>query len=297
MRVTTRSGNGNIRRVAGWTGAFAAAAWCAAAANGETIYAATTSGGLISFDSATPTNILTGVPISGLQQGEVIQGMDFRPRTGQLFAVGSFSNLYTIDPATGMASPVGAGSFSPGLNGAWFGFDFNPTIDRIRNVSDANQNLVLHPDTGTSTGVTDLFFGPGDVNEGRDPTVAHSAYTNNFDGSQSTQLYGIDTALDILVTQANSAGTLGTVGSLGVDIASFGGFDISGASGTPFAVLLPEGNNDSMLYTVNLASGALTPVGEVAGGLTVTAMSVVPEPAGLLSLLTAAGLAALCRRR
>ncbi len=273
---------------------LAAAAALAGAAQAETIYATTTDGTLISFDSATPTSILTGVPVSGLQANETIQGIDFRPATGQLFAVGSFSNLYTIDPGSGAATQVGGGSFSPGLNGAWFGFDFNPTIDRIRNVSDADQNLVLNPDAGTSTAVTSLFFGPGDVNEGRNPTIAHSAYTNAFAGATSTQLYGIDTALDILVTQANSAGTLGTVGSLGIDIASFGGFDISGRSGTAYAVLLPESNNDSMLYTVNLATGAVSPIGEVAGGLTVNAMTIVPEPASLC--LLACGLLALRRR-
>lgn len=278
--------------------ALTAAVLATTSASAETIYATTTDGQLISFDSATPTNILTGVPLSGLQSNETIQGIDFRPKTGQLFAVGSFSNLYTINPATGAAALVGAGGFSPALNGAWFGFDFNPTIDRIRNVSDANQNLVLNPDLGTATGVTSLFFGPGDVNEGIDPTVAHSAYTNNFDGATTTQLYGIDTALDILVTQANSLGTLGTVGGLGIDVASFGGFDVSGLSGTAFAVLLPEGSNDSMLYTINLGSGAATPIGEVAGGLTVNAMSVVPvpEPATLV-LLGLLAVSVTARRR
>lgn len=285
------------RRVLGAFG-LAAAALATTAARAETIYATTTDGQLISFDSATPTSILTGVPLSGLQPNETIQGIDFRPKTGQLFGVGSFSNLYTINPVSGAASLVGSGGFSPGLNGAWFGFDFNPTIDRIRNVSDANQNLVLNPDLGTATGVTNLFFGPGDVNEGLDPTVAHSAYTNNFDGATSTQLYGIDTALDILVTQANSLGTLGTVGALGVDIASFGGFDISGLSGTPFAVLLPEGSNDSMLFTIDLTSGAATPIGEVAGGLTVNAMTVVPVPEpATLTMLAVFGAVAVSRRR
>lgn len=260
----------------------------------EQIYAVTTTNQLISFDSAAPVDIMTGVAISGLQSNEEIVGIDFRPATGELFAVGSFSNLYTLNPGTGAASPVGGG-FSPGLNGAWFSLDFNPTIDRMRNVSDADRNLVLNPDTGGSTLATDLFFGPGDVNEGVNPTVAHSAYTNNFAGAMTTQLYGIDTALDVLVTQANNTGVLGTVGGLGLDIASFGGFDISGSSGRAFAALLPESGASSMLYQINLGTGAATQIDMIAGGLVVTAMSIVPEPS--TGILAGAALLALVRRR
>jgi hypothetical protein len=31
---------------------------------------------------------------------------------------------------------------------AWFPIDFNPVVDRIRIMSDAGQNLRVHPDTG-----------------------------------------------------------------------------------------------------------------------------------------------------
>ncbi len=280
---------------------FATIALCGAtftsAALAETVYAITEAGSLITFDSATPGAILTGVPVSGLASNEELQGIDFRPATGELFGVGSFSTLYRIDPGSGAATPV-AGSFSPGLNGAWFGFDFNPTIDRIRNVSDANQNLVLNPNSGTSTGVTNLFYGPGDLNEGLDPTIAHSAYTNNFNGATTSQLYGIDVSLNVLVTQANSAGTLGTVGSLGFDPGSSGGFDVSGLTGTAFAALMPESSSTSMLYTINLSNGQASLIGEIAGGLTVTAMTLapVPEPTAL-ALLSLGALGLLRTKR
>ncbi len=277
-------------------GVILASGWCAAA-SAEQIYAVTTGGQLISFDSSAPGAIMTGTAISGLQSNEEIVGIDFRPATGELYAIGSFSNLYTLNPTSGAATQVGSGSFDPGLNGAWFSMDFNPTIDRIRNVSDANRNNVLNPNTGASAQFTDVAFASGDANEGTDPTIAHSAYTNNFDGSTATQLYGIDTGLDILVTQANNAGTLGTVGSLGLNVGSFGGFDISGASGTAFAALLPESGSVSLLYEIDLATGAASPRGTIAGGLVVSAVSVVPEPSAGLGLTLLGCLFAARRRR
>jgi len=150
---------------------------------------------LIRFDTSDPSAVLGGSAISGLQANEAILGIDFRPATGELYGLGSFNNLYTIDVSSGSASLVGHGEFTPSLNGSRFGFDFNPTIDRIRIVSEVDQNLVPNPNDGTSTGVTDLFYAAGDMNEGVDPNVTGSGYTNSFAGATSTQLYGIDTGL------------------------------------------------------------------------------------------------------
>ena len=262
----------------------------------ELIYATTEFGTLVSWDSADPTNLLSGTPVSGLAANEVIRGIDFRPADGQLYALGSFSNLYTVDVDTGAATLVGAGGFTPGLDGSSFGFDFNPTIDRIRVVSDTDQNLVLNPNDGTATGVTDLFYAAGDANAGADPNVVASAYTNSFAGAATTQLYGIDSGLDILVTQANSAGTLNTVGSLGADVTDVAGFDISGLSGTAYIVALGASDSQSTFWTIDLSTGLVSLVGEVGGGALINSMTVVPAPAGVLAL-AAPGLLALRRRR
>lgn len=267
----------------------------ASAANAELVYGVTQGQSLISFDSASPETVISGFAIQNLQQNEQILGIDFRPATGELYALGSFSNLYTLDIGTGAASLVGSG-FADTLNGSVFGFDFNPTIDRIRVVSDADQNLVLNPDTGGSTAVTSLFYGPGDANEGINPNVSGSAYTNSFAGATSTQLYGIDTGLDVLVTQANSAGTLGTVGSLGTDLNDVLGFDISGLSGVAYVSVEEAGLSRSTFWSIDLASGFATQIGEIGGGATVTSIAVIPAP-GAASLLAVAGLASSRRRR
>ncbi len=259
----------------------------------EQVYGVTDTGDLVSWDSGDSSNLLSGVAIQGLESNERLRGIDFRPADGRLYGLGSFNNLYTIDTMTGQASLVGGGNFAPGMNGSSFGFDFNPVIDRIRVVSEANQNLVLNPNDGTATGVTDLFYGAGDVNFGMDPSVVSSAYTNSLAGAAMTQLYGIDTELDILVTQANSAGT---VGALGIDLNDTASFDISGSSGIAYGTVVSADGAQSIFWTVNLATGQASMLGQVGGGSIITSMAVVPAPGGLALLgLGAAG--AMRRRR
>ncbi len=272
-----------------------AAAGLAATAHAQLVYGVTNDQSLVTFDATNPGSIQSGVFISGLAGGERALGIDFRPATGELYALGSFNNLYTVNPATGQATAVGP-TFSPGLNGSSFGFDFNPTIDRIRVVSDANQNLVLNPITGGSTMVTDLFYRAGDPNEGMDPNVVGSAYTNAFAGSTMTQLYGIDTGLDILVRQDNSAGTLDTVGSLGVDLTDVVGFDIDGSTNFAYASVQDTALGRSTFWSINLDTGEATQIGEIGGGALVGSIAVVPAP-GSAALLGLAGLFATRRRR
>lgn len=263
---------------------------------GEIVYGITENQTLVSFDSNTPTTILSGVAIWGMAANERVRGLDFRPATNELYALGSFSMLYKINAMTGMAVQVGSGTFAHTLNGSSFGFDFNPVIDRIRVTSEADQNLVLHPDTAASTNATALFYGMGDVNEGMNPNVVGSAYTNSKKGANSTQLYGIDTNLDILVKQANSAGTLTTVGALGVNLNDQVGFDISGLSGIAYASVQDASLGQSTFWKINLNTGAATMIGAIGGGSQVGCITVVPAP-GALAALAGAGVLALRRRR
>jgi hypothetical protein len=272
-------------------------------ASAELIYGIANQGvatNLISFDSSNPSNLQSASFVAGLQPNETIVGIDFRPATGQLYGLGSTSRLYTLNTATGAATPVDV-SFAPPINGFSFGFDFNPSIDRIRVVSETNANSVLNPNGAFQAAATPLFYGPADPNFGVDPNVVSSAYSNNIAGTLTTQLYGIDTGLNILVTQANSAGTLGTVGPLGIDPAAAGGFDISGATGIAYAALLPAGGSVSSLYSISLLTGVATNLGVIDGGLVVSAMAVhiapIPEPTTMgLALTALAGIAGFRRR-
>lgn len=241
-------------------------------AAGPTIFAISASDRLVSFQAADPCTVSSALAITGLEANETVLGIDFRPATGTLYALGSSSRIYTLDTNTGVATAVGAGPFTPALQGESFGFDFNPTVDRIRVVSNTGQNLRLNPVTGTVAATdTALAFRSTDPNAGSTPTVIAAAYTNpDNDPATGTLLYDIDRKLGILATQnPPNGGALNTVGSLKVKFNDLAGFDIAPGGGA-YVVLKATGNaqpkqtcGNSDLYSVNLQSGAATRIGSV----------------------------------
>jgi hypothetical protein len=277
-------------------------------ASAETIYGIANQGAssfLVSWDSASPQTLISSKHVSTVG----VLGIDARPANGgapliaALLATGPASGqLYYINTTTGaFSTPAGPTPPAVNLDGFSFGFDFNPTIDRIRVTSDVDQNLVLNPNNGSlQTTATNLFYGAADPNFGVNPNIGASAYSNNRPTALTTQLYGIDMGLDILVTQSNNAGQLGTVGPLGVNVSSLGGFDISGPTGIAYATMTPVGSSQSNFYRIDLMSGAATDLGPIGGGIVITAMTIapVPEPATFgLGLSGMLALAALRRKR
>ncbi|GGB19605.1 hypothetical protein GCM10011380_06460 [Sphingomonas metalli] len=253
----------------------------ASGAQAATIYGVDETNNLVTFDSGNPTTFTSSIRITGLTNS--IQAIDFRPLNGALYGLGADKTIYTIDTATGVASAVGA---ALNIMGTEFAFDFNPTIDRLRIVSNTNENYVFDPNSGSLTVATPVFYADGDVNAGRNADVTGGAYTSSTFGAAAgtTQLYGIDTAQDVLVRQANSAGTLNTVGAIGFDLGSRTSFDISGSDAFAF--------NGSTLYRVDLATGAFTQAGTTGRALFGIAISPVPEPATWAMMLLGFGLVA-----
>lgn len=232
---------------------------------------------LLFFDHATPGTVSRSIQVTGLGGANLV-GIDYRPATGGLYGLGNNSRLYLINPTTGVATAVGsAGAFT--LTGTRFGFNFNPTVDRIRVVSDADQNLRLNPNDG-ALAATDgnLAFATGDANFGANPNITAVAYTNSFAGSAATVLYGIDSTLNRLVSQnPPNAGTLNSLGALGVDPAEAIGFDISGVTGRAYAVFNVGGTVG--LYTVDTLTGTATALGTIGAA---------PEPVAAGSVIALA---------
>ncbi len=185
--------------------------------------------------------------ISNLPVGEMIVGLDMRPATGQLYALSNASKIYAINMSSGAATQMGSMPFSTLLNGTSFGFDFNPTVDRIRIVSNTGQNLRVHPVTGAIAAV-DPNLNPGT------PDVDAVAYTNSFGMPTTTMLFDVDVTTNTLYQQnPANAGTLVAIGMLGVNVSSGNGFDIGGVSGNAWGIF--SVNNNTGLYSVNLKTG------------------------------------------
>lgn len=213
-------------------------------------------------DSQTPATVKALAAITGLQAGEVVVGMDFRPATGSLFLVGNSSRLYTIDLTSGVATAVSATPLSPALSGTEFGVDFNPVVDRLRIVSDTGQNLRVVPDTGVATEDTSLTFDAGDPNAAATPAISAAAYTNNFQGASTTTLLGVDAGLDALVliggvsgSPSPNLGVMTTVGSIGVASTGLLGLDISQLSGRQFLSATSPTNSLTDLLELRLGTG------------------------------------------
>jgi hypothetical protein len=265
--------------------------------NAELMYATTASGFFISFDSASPGNTLSGFGLQGLLQNEEVVGMDVRPTDGLVYALGSFGYIYTINPNNGVATSLGQMTGAV-LNGSAFGFDFNPVSGLLRIHSDTEQNLRVNPDAIPITALVDgtLDYPVGDPNAGADHDISFAAYANNVTGATSTTLYAIDAHNDTLSRFATpNDGQLTTVGLLGADIGPRGGFDISGATGIAYLAALTEGSSQSRFYTVDLSTGVISFIDQIAGGLEIRTLTVVPAPASV-ALFAVCGIA-LRRRR
>ena len=108
---------------------------------------------LVTLDRDMPTVIKGEVEISGLPDDEQLLGMDFRPATGELYALGNSGTLFLIDNVSGevldsILLTAAMGMSFAGLEGEAFGVGFNPVPDRLRVTSDTGQNLRINVDTG-----------------------------------------------------------------------------------------------------------------------------------------------------
>ncbi len=265
---------------------------------------------LIRFDTASPGAFATVGALTGVVQGQAIRGIDFRPATGQLYAVSvgtapgntAAAQLYTVDLATGALTPVGAGFSIAGNNSGRVSLDFNPVVDLLRVVSGTAQNVRVNPNTGAIAAVDgDLAYDAGDPNAADGVILAGIAYSDNNAGATSTTLYGWNYANDGLVTVGSvggspispNAGTVFTAAPLPAGFLTFSGgigMDISGATGIAYLQHDdPNTGTIEMLDMLNLSTGMLTNLGVF--GADVLDISIVPVPAP--STLGVAGLMGL----
>lgn len=236
---------------------------------GDTIVL-TASGKVASFNRATPGTTVGSVSVSGLANGETLIGIDLRPADGLLYALSNQGRIYTVEPSTGAATPKSTLAADPAdtsdpfsaLAGTQFGVDFNPTVDRLRVVSNSGQNLRINVDSGATTTDTTLSLA------GATPTVVAAAYSNNFDGANATQLFDLNAADGNLYVQAPpNDGVLSSTPlapiPLGVTFSSAADIDIDAVDNVGYAVLTAGGA--TQLYSIDLraTSNAATAVAAI----------------------------------
>jgi hypothetical protein len=275
---------------------LAATLAAAVPADAEGLFGLTFDDRIVTFSSTNPEMILSSRPIMGLAAGESLVGLDLRPATGMLYTLGLSGNLYRLElmGASYMAMPV---MLSAMPMGTAFGFDFNPVPDRLRVVSDTGQNLRINADTGATIldGMISSDTGP--------VMLVAAAYTNNVAGATSTTLYAIDAVGDRLVRSTNpNAGLYTGLNLMGMPFGPLGftfttanavGFDVSGSTGIAYA------NVDSLLWRIDLMSGAATALGIVGAGplRSIATGAVVPEPGTWAMLIAGFGLVGAAARR
>jgi hypothetical protein len=265
--------------------ALALALPAAAQATGRAMYATDDDGNLVSFFEKRPEKLTMSKPITGLPVGVNLIGIDLRPKNGDLYGVGTDSRVYRINPRTAIAlavdDAIGNGFGDPvptgdPLDGTDFGVDFNPVPDRIRIVSDANQNIRVHPDTGQLAG-SDADLGPGDPNI-VDVAYANSDFSFVQPAAGTAPIRYVDSENDSLYTAADPNNPVLTlVGQLGIDVHETGGFDIAGFRDVGY--LADTGRKGvSQLYRVNINTGATKKLGKIGrGAMGITGLAAVQD--------------------
>jgi len=215
----------------------------------------TESGQIASVNRSAPNVLVSTQKIVGLQAGDSVVGIDYRPANGKLYGVGALGNIYTIEPATGVVTSVislrNADNTAPfsGITGnpSQMAVDFNPAADRLRVVGNDGQNLRINVDTGAT--IVD-----GAINGATGAVITAVAYTNSFAGAGSTRMIDIDVGQDRVYLQDppnNGALSSTAFAQLGVDATGSSGFDIDGLNNMAYAALKVGGT--VQLYSINLA--------------------------------------------
>ncbi len=250
---------------------------------------------MVRIDAAAPQSPVARAPVAGLLAGEVVEAIDQRPATGQILALTSVNRVLLLDPATGAVAQPG-----PPLDPALFaagqasGIDVNPTVDRLRLVNVADENLRFDP----------LLFAPvdGDPVAGRAAGHAPGLHRHGPERGRRPGRRGVglrpqrqrpghrDHAVrhrqrpgrareagrrrrqrgDVSGGGSPNVGLLTTIGPLGVDGDGATSFDIAGppgGTGTGWAAIRRVGEAASTLYAIDLSPGPIAARASAAGAI------------------------------
>ena len=281
-------------------GSQIALTFAAASAQAAGLVGLTDDNRLLTFNSAT-TSVASSATITGTAAGARILSIDFRNPDSQIYGLGSLGTVYKLNASTGAAMSFASGVV-PVLDGrAGYEIDFNPSNNNLRiigNNDTPNSNRALTMGTGVTAIQTGLTRSGGPVD------VVGAAYNQNFGGSPTAtlNLYYIDAESDVLHLNNNAfrGGVLSKVGDLTLGGKAFAvdnatGLDIA-ASGEAFM------SWDQNLYSIELASGALSSPGRIGDGgrsnaIGLTAVGPILEPETYALMLAGFGMLSFMVKR
>lgn len=262
-------------------------------ATAATLFGVTTDNRLVSFDTSAPSTFLTNFAITGLKSGDgvtadpgaTLLNLTYHAASGLHYGIDSNANFYSVG-RNGVATIIDS-TFSP--TGFAAGFAYDPFSEKMLFASDARES-VLFATNGTRTTNPALVFGSGDANFGTTPKIFGAGIDPDFGSA-----FFVDADLDILVNSIDpNFSELFTVGSLGLNVSSFGGLVVD-ADGILWGSLSTDGLTSS-LFSINTTSGAATSIGSFGAGVGIASVAAVPEPSRALFLgMACAGL--IFRRR
>jgi hypothetical protein len=243
------------------------------------VVGATADGRLICFSENNPASARTIGTVTGLSGDTALVGIDHRPANGELWGLGNAGGLYSVDAGSAVATK--RSQVSVALEGSAFGIDFNPTVDRLRIVSDSGQNLRVNVETGAAIVDGTLTYTAPPAAPVTATGIIGAGYTNNdADASTATTLFDLDAGLDQVAIQAPpNNGGLNATGKVGVDVGSRGDLDIhstirNGATVAVTTLAAIESGGSSALYSVDVLTGRATNRGSFLGGTTVVGIAI-----------------------
>ena len=146
---------------------------------GTVMYAVDLSNNFLVFGTGSIGTITAKMRIHGLPLLKRVIGLVVRPSDGALIAVGNDSRVYTIDPLTAEATPVGP-AFSPKIASAFdvhFAMALEPNGTRVRLIAaESGGNWSIDISNGTATLGKSARYGAGQPLAGHTPRVLGIVY-------------------------------------------------------------------------------------------------------------------------
>ncbi|MHA7854821.1 DUF4394 domain-containing protein [Marinobacter shengliensis] len=235
---------------------------------------------LVRFSLSDPSTV---VAVGSLDVAGSVVGLDFRPASGELYALTDMGQLVLVDPMTAETTLVTASIGE--LAGARYDIDFNPAANALRLISDARQNFRMGSpalvENAQQQALVDGTFG---YLQG----VVATAYTNVNPGQEGTQMFVISADSRTFFQQNPNVGLLTRIGALfpnaeSVDVKGYNVFTTEGGMNEHYAVFEVDGSVG--LYSINPETAATTlikplPAPEAVGNyMDLVVSDVTDEPA------------------